>query len=97
MALELLLGYPLPEAGFPRAADPPPDGISIARIVLRVPGDAKLLVEVLDRISVIVHDELSGVEWRGLALGRHFPTKYAKKFIRTAAFLKKKIRQVDNI
>ena len=65
----------IPEAGFPRPADSLSDGISVAGIVFRVAGDAKLLVEVLNRVSVVVHDELSGVERRGLALGRHFPAR----------------------
>ena len=63
----------IPEAGFPRPADSLSDGVAVAGIILRVPGDAKFLVEVLNRISVVVHDELSGVERRSLALGRHFP------------------------
>ena len=63
----------IPEAGFPRPADSLSDGVAVAGVILRVPGDAKLLVEVLNRISVVVHDELSSVEWCGFGFGRHFP------------------------
>ena len=84
----------IPKAGFPRAADSLSDGISVAGIIFRVPSDAKLLVEVLNRISVVVHDELSGVERRSLALGRHFPED--KEGFRFSINRKKVLKRFDN-